>query len=51
MFLQHEGFLGALGAFTAYKKHDHEHDQLVQRCSSKLSCEDSKLCGGTIKSS
>ncbi|KAK4765647.1 hypothetical protein SAY86_026737 [Trapa natans] len=51
MFLQHEGFIGALGAFTGYKKHDHEQDQFVQRCSSKVSCADNNLSGGTIKSS
>ncbi|XP_031386297.1 pantothenate kinase 1 [Punica granatum] len=45
MFLSHEGFLGALGAFTGYEKHDLEADQSVQRCSAKPSCIDGKLCG------
>lgn len=35
MFLRHEGFLGALGAFTSYKTHSHNglnpHHHTVQR--------------------
>lgn len=46
MFLRHEGFLGALGAFTSYKDQSHcndlkPHHQAVQRAVLKCSGDDS----------
>ncbi|XP_018452085.2 pantothenate kinase 1 isoform X2 [Raphanus sativus] len=46
MFLRHEGFLGALGAFTSYKDQSHSNDlkphhQAVQRAVLKCSGDDS----------
>jgi len=46
MFLRHEGFLGALGAFASYERHgfdDLTAHQLAQLCPRRESCSEGTL--------
>lgn len=48
MFLRHEGFLGALGAFMSYEKHGLDYlraYQLVERFSMEAPCIGGKIHG------